>query len=219
MNDFRGIVGRQVETILHALRSHKELRCREIERAARERADLLRRQSRREARDRVHEAVAEERKRRETAVVQARHQLETEARRRIQARYRELLGRAWPRLVTELNERWQRAEERGQWCELVIDEASRLFAADDWLVEHPDPANGAWSSADTKRLSAALGERNIQDVDTRADPDLEAGLRIRRGGACLDASVAGLLARRAAVEGRLLAQWETGAAQMTRSAE
>lgn len=219
MNDFGGIVGRQVETILNALREQKELRCREIERAAAARADELRRQSRSEARERVHEAVAEERKRREMAIVQARHRLETEGRRRIQARYRELLGRAWPRLVTELNERWQRADERGQWCELALDEAARLFTADNWLVEHPEPANGTWSSADTERLSAALDRHNIDGAETRAVADLEAGLRIRRGSACLDASVAGLLARRAAVEGGLLAQWETEAAQMAGSAK
>jgi hypothetical protein len=42
----------------------------------------------------------------------------------------------------------------------------------------------------------------------REDAGISAGLRIRLGSACLDATVDGLMADIHAVEGRLLAAWE-----------
>lgn len=211
MSDFEGIVGRQAEALADVLREKKERRCREIVAEAKQRAKKLTRDSRRDARERMHEAIDEERRRRQRAIIEARRRLETAERKRIQARYQELLGLAWPRLVLELKRRWSEAGDRAAWCELVVDEAATLLGKNGWTVVHPAPGDGAWSTDDDNGLADMLAARDVTDAEYRPDSDLEAGLRIRRGGARLDGSIDGLLAHRPGIEGRLLACWETQA--------
>jgi hypothetical protein len=196
-----------------------EQRRRDILRQARARADEVVRDSRRAARARVHEAVTEERRRRESAVLEARQRLDTEARRQVQRRYRHLLGEAWPELTRELAARWAQPEARAEWCELLLEEAGDTLGGDGWIIEHPHPKTGAWSRDDERRLEKALAARNLPAARFRADAEVDAGLRIRRGGACLDGTIAGLLARRTAVEGRLIAHWETASARAMQSPE
>lgn len=219
MSRFDSIVNRQVETLTGVLRQYKEQRCREILRKARARGDEVVGHSRRTARARVHEAVTEERLRRENALLEARQRLDTQARRQVQKNYRDLLGAAWPELHRELAARWARPETRAEWCELLLEEACHMLGGDGWIVEHPDPETGAWSPDDRRRLEDALADRNMWAVEFKVGPGFEAGLRIRRDGACLDGTIAGLLARRTAVEGRLIAHWEAAAAEATQLPE
>ena len=167
----------------------------------------------------MHEAVTEERRRRETAVLEARQRLDTAARRQVQRRYQQFLDLAWPALHRELAARWTLPEARAEWCELLVEEANRMLGGGDWIVEHPDSATGAWSQDDQRRLELRLGAHGIAAVEFRPDARIDAGLRIRRGGACLDGTIVGLLTRRTAVEGRLLAHWETVASTATPSPE
>jgi vacuolar-type H+-ATPase subunit E/Vma4 len=219
VNGFDGIVGRQVETLTGVLRERTNERCREIRQEAKQRADALLSQSRREARTRVHEAVLEERRRRERAIVEARHRLDSEARRQLQGRYKNLTDLAWPLLNRELTARWTRPGSRAEWCELLVDEAAQLLGKDDWLVQHPSPDRGAWSRDDQERLQELLAAHDIPTPELQPDTALEAGLRIRRHGACLDGTIGGLLARHAAVTARLLAHWEIEASRNRRTQE
>ena len=84
MNEFRGILELQVDTVLSALRAQQDMRCREIDSATGRRAEQLLSDSRRRMRERVHKAVVEERRRRETALLDARHRIETAGRRKVQ---------------------------------------------------------------------------------------------------------------------------------------
>jgi hypothetical protein len=219
VTSFDGIVRHQVETLTGVLREHTERRCREIRREAEQRAEALRSDSRREARRRVHEAVLEERRRRESAIVEAKQRLDSDARRQLQMRYEELVELAWPLLRREFAARWAESGSRAEWCALLIDDAARLLGADDWVVEHPDPGTDAWSPADSKQLGKALAGRGVQECRFRAVRGLDAGLRIRRGGACLDGTIDGVLAHRDAVTGRLLACWEIEASRPAEAKE
>ena len=219
MTSFDGIVRHQVETLIGVLRAHTERRCREIRREANQRADALLRDSRREARTRVHEAVLEERRRRASAIVEAKQRLDTDARRQLQMRYQELVELAWPLLNRELAARWAEPTSRAEWCALLIEDAVRLLGTDDWVVEHPDPATATWSRGDREQLGEALAARGVRKCRFRAAQGFEAGLRIRRGGACLDGTIDALLARRNAVAGRLLARWEIEASKAVQTQE
>jgi len=204
MNDFRGVLDLQVQSLLDALRMQREVRCREIESAAGRRCRQLLADSRRKLRARLHEAVAEERRRRDAELLQALHRLETEAKRRVQRQYRDLLHDAWPELVGELQRRWSTAAERRAWCEMAIDEARDRLAAERWQLQIP----ASWRDADTRWLRRAFRARGLPVPALQTDAAIGAGLRIRLGSAVLDATLEGLLARRAAVESRLLAAWE-----------
>jgi hypothetical protein len=204
MNTFRGILDLQIGSMLAALKAQQDRRCRDIESAVGHKADQLLAESRDRMRKRMHKAVVEERQRRETALLDARHRIETARRRRVQREYREFLQDAAPMLAAELERRWRDVESRRSWCETAIGEAAARLAGDTWTVEHP----GEWSGDDTKWLERAFELRELPRPVLREDTAIVAGLRIRLGSACLDATTDGLLANRRTVEGRLLAAWE-----------
>ncbi len=204
MNEFRSILDLQVESVLSALKAQQEMRCREIESATGRRAEQLLSDSRHRMRERVHKAVVEERRQRETALLDARHRIETAGRRKVQQQYRMFLHEAIPLLTAELAKRWRNDDARRSWCEMVIGEADGRLARDPWTVEHPC----GWSSEDTEWLEQAFRARGLPEPVPREDAGITAGLRVRLGSACLDATVEGLMANIHAVEGRLLAAWE-----------
>ncbi|MDH5501500.1 MAG: hypothetical protein OEY72_10420, partial [Gammaproteobacteria bacterium] len=148
MNDFHGILGLQVETLLGALRTQREMRCRQIIREAEKEQGELLRGSRRQLRERVHQAVVEERRRREMALLEARHRIQTAERRKKQAQYSELLQRAWPRLVAEIERRWSDAESRAEWCDMLLAEAVQSLPASSWEIVH----GSCWTGDDSARL-------------------------------------------------------------------
>lgn len=204
MTDFRGVVSKQVDVLLRALRTQQDYRCRHlIGDAEKQRKELLR-TCRRELRERVHQAVEEERKRRETALHETRHRIQTAERRDRQARYDELLQRAWPKLLAELERRWSDAASRRAWCDMLLHEAAQYLPAESWRIEHPE----LWSDEDTRWLTHAVRDRGLAPPSLHADPEGRMGLKIRHGTACLDGTLDGLLARRVSVQASLLGAWE-----------
>ena len=204
MKTFRGILDLQVQSVLGALKSQQDGRCREIESDAGHRAEQLLTDSRRRMRERVHTAVVEERQRRETALLDARHRIETRDRRKVQQQYRQFLQDAVPSLAAELAARWQDGGSRRSWCETVLGEAADRLAGDPWTVEHPPD----WSAEDTAWLVQTLADRKLPPPVLHEDATITAGLRVRLDSACLDATIGGLMANARQVEGRLLAAWE-----------
>ena len=204
MNAFDGILDLQVQSVIDALRAQQQRRCREIEIDASRKAEQLLADSRRRMRERVHKAVVEERQRRETALLDARHRIETAGRREVQQHYREFLHEAMPLLQDALETRWHDTGARRAWCEMVIGEAADVLPPAAWTVEHP----GNWSDDDTQWLQQAFAARGLPKPDLQQDTGIAAGLRVRLGAACLDATPNGLAAKPHVVEARLLAAWE-----------
>ena len=204
MNTFDGILDLQVQSVIDALRAQQQRRCREIEIDASRKTQQLLSDSHRRMRERVHKAVVEERQRRETALLDCRHRIETAARRRVQQHYREFLHEDMPLLADELQKRWRDTEARRAWCEMVIGEAADSLPPTAWTVEHP----AGWSGEDTHWLQQAFAARGLPKPELRQDTGVAAGLRVRLGAACLDATLEGLSAKLHAVEARLLAAWE-----------
>jgi hypothetical protein len=204
MTGFGGILDLQVQSVLDVLRAERDRRCREIRHAAAGRAEQLLADSRRRMRERVHRAVVEERQRRETSLLDARHRIETARRKAVQALYRDFLQEALPLLHAELERRWRDAAARRDWCAMVIGEASDRLPDVRWTLEHP----ADWTPDDAQRLAQDFADRGLPQPGFREDAAITAGLRIRLATACLDATLEGLLANRPAVEARLLAAWE-----------
>lgn len=204
MKTFRGILDLQVDSMLGALKAQQEQRCREIERATTRKAEQLLSESRDRMRNRVHRAVVEERQRRDTALLDARHRIETSERRKVQQQYRQFLHDAVPLLTAEFEERWRDNESRRSWCEMLIGEAAERLVRGPWTVEHA----AGWSAEDSSWIEEAFAARELPKPVLVEVADMTAGLRIRHGSACLDATLQGLMADIRAVEGRLLAVWE-----------
>ena len=99
---------------------------------------------------------------------------------------------------------WRQEDGRRDWCEAACELAARmLHAAAGLQVEIDAAAPGDVEGFVVRGLRAAGRAIELRPVQA-----LGAGLRIRVGRACMDATVAGLLSSRERVEAELLAELE-----------
>jgi hypothetical protein len=212
MNDVESLLEAQTTALLRRLGREQESRTRHIrDEAGTQAADIVHR-ARVEARTRVHQAVVDTRREDEMALARRRAARDTQARRSRQATLRELLDRAWQALPTALQSRWLDATARERWCDAACVSARRSLRHLDRLQVEVDPQ---WLAH-----VGPLARNRLEGpskVDVTATDGLGAGLRIRAGDACIDATVAGLLAARERIASELLAEFESQAA--TRRAE
>ncbi len=207
MNDVESLLEAQTTALLRRLGREQEARTRHIrDEAGTQAADIVRR-ARVEARTRVHQAVVDTRREGEMALARRRAALDTQARRSRQATLRELLDRSWQALPAALQSRWLDANARERWCDAACRSASRSLRHLDRLQVEVDPQ---WLAHVGPLVRSRLA--GPSNVDVAATDGLGAGLRIRAGDACVDATVAGLLAARERIASELLAEFERQAA-------
>lgn len=205
--------GRQaVDELVDHIRRTREQRCEAILREASDEADRIVQQARRKARRRVHEAAEKARADSWRRLRSARAQAETRLRQARHAATHEALEMAWGELQDALRRRWQDEEARRIWFRAALAQAARMLPPGTWHLEHP----AGWEPSEVADLiDEACSQQPGADVETAADDDMEAGLRLSCGGAVLDASLAGLLARPTRVQALLLAELEaTGATKV-----
>jgi F0F1-type ATP synthase membrane subunit b/b' len=182
----------QTVALLRRLAREQEMRTRRARDEAAEQSREIVRRARSEARARVHEAVLQTRRDIELAIARRKAAIDTRERRARQAMLRRLLDDAWQRLPAALEARWSDREARRAWCrsacaraaDALLDTGRRTVEIDPrWIEELGGIARAA--------LADTAGE-----VDVTPVAGLGPGLRIRGGRACLDATIAGLLAAR-----------------------
>jgi hypothetical protein len=162
----------------------------------------------RQARSRVHEAIAAERKRYAADVSAAEAQLHTRRRLAHQAREAAMVAAGWERLRSALSARWTDPDGRRRWAATHLERALEVLPRDAWEVRHPP----GWPEAERRELAARVVGRDGPAVAFVAEPSIAAGFRVRAGHNTLDATLDGLLADRKAIEGRLLHRLERAGA-------
>jgi hypothetical protein len=205
MNDAVTVLQAQTEGLLRRVAREQESRTLAIHGAAEEQARSIVLRARQEARARLRQAVEEERRQFERAVGERRAALDTAARRAEQATLRVLIEQAWRRLPQAIAALWSDPVARERWIEAACECAARsLRPQASYVVEFDaDAAPGAGPAA-----SGCLVRAGLEPVECVPVAGLGAGLRIRGGGACIDATVPGLLASRERVEAELLAEFD-----------
>jgi vacuolar-type H+-ATPase subunit H len=205
MSTPQSIVEAQTEALLRRLAREQESRCRRTLDAAREQARSIVARAWEEARLRLRQAVDEERRDVDKALADRRASLETVRRRAEQSVLRELMDAAWSDLPQTLVAAWGQPERRQEWCSAACRLAARTMPNGAGFIIELD----ASEPEETARMaSAGLLAGGSAAVETRRVASLGAGLRIRSGRACVDATVPGLLASRERVESELLAELE-----------
>ncbi|HVN46816.1 MAG TPA: hypothetical protein VMT66_16425 [Steroidobacteraceae bacterium] len=196
----------QVQGLLELVERRREQRTGEIcaQRDAQVREIL--RTAKAEARESLHQAVARERARMSQGVRQAEARAELETRQRAQRETLTLLRQMWDRAAAALESRWSAGRQRSAWLTAAVCEAGRLFPERSWSIEH---AAGLGHEEQSRAEAQAL-DAGAREISWQLAPQLRAGLRVRTSGACLDASVAGLLAQRADIEARFLCEYVLG---------
>lgn len=196
------IVQVQMEALLRRVAREQEMLSRRARDAAEEQSRRIVSRAREEARARTRQASEEARMTVERALGDRRAALETAARQREQSLLRELMDTAWAALPGALVAAWQEPAKRHEWCETACALAARIVMGDGPFTIELDAAAPDGPDEILGRCLSAGGE----SPTVRRLEGLGPGLRIRRGLACVDATVPGLLASRERVEAELLAE-------------
>jgi vacuolar-type H+-ATPase subunit E/Vma4 len=196
----------QTTALLRRLAREQESRVRRVRDEAAAQAEEIVRRARAEARARVRQAIAETRRADDDAVTRRRAALETESRRARQGTLRELLEHAWLALPAALQSRWSQDDARQRWCDAACAAAGRSLLQLEHVQVELD-ANDATTLGPV--IAARMAPRS--SVTVLAVAGLGAGLRLRAGNACVDATLPGLLAARERITAELLAEFESRA--------
>jgi hypothetical protein len=197
------VIASQAQALIALLQHDQAESCaREAEMAATRARDTLR-AAHREARRLVHEAVPDERSRREIALAQARAGVETRRRQTAQREASRVVDAAWKCMPGTLRGLWQDAAHREAWCRAAIAGAARVLQTERWEIR----SAAQTSPAELQRLGDVARAAGVREVQARVLPDIDAGLAIGSAGATFDATLAGLLSVRQAIEAELHAQY------------
>ena len=190
----------RTDALLAAVEQYRAQRCAALLDPARAEARAVLKAALADARRRVTTAIDEERRRLRHEVGAVEASLSTERRLVAQQRAVRQLGRAWTALRARLIARWTDAPTRRVWVEAHLARAVDCLAHDTgWRIRH----HPAWQEDERRAAAGRLAARGIRAV-FEPDASIAAGFVAACGHNVLDASLDGLLADRAALEGRLL---------------
>ena len=197
------VLDMQVDAMLQRVSQHRDGRVREIEASTASQTRAIVHGARAEARDSLHQAIVHERARIAQGLQQAEARAELEARGRAQQQTRTLLAHMWEHIADALEQRWRADSTRSAWIAAAVENAGTLLGGRSWRIEH-----AAGVSATDRRRSEELGRaRGAREIEWQREPQMRAGLRISAPGACLDATIEGLLVQRVDVEAAFLSEY------------
>lgn len=189
------------EEMLQLVRDYQRDQCQAAYAQARVTATQLLQTAHRTARQRMHARIQELRSNLARQRARAAAELATVERSHRSRCDAALIEGGWGPLLRAMQRRWQDPAARLQWVEHLAARARTLLPAGDWQVFHPRD----WPVSEQQRF-AGLCHPHASIRQFVAQDEITAGLRLCADGACLDGTLAGLLADRAAVESRLLAE-------------
>jgi hypothetical protein len=191
---------KRTAALLALVEDFRARRCAELLDPAGEKARAILRGARAEGRRRVHTTIAEARQRLAGEIGAAQAQLATERRLAGQRRALQVLQQAWQQLRAALLARWRDEPARRRWLDAHLARALNALPHAHWRVEFAP----GWPPAEREALAARMAAAGVTGVSWQGCDDIDGGVRIRAGNNIVDATVDGLLADRAALEGRLL---------------
>jgi len=191
----------RTQALLDLVEQYRTRRSAELLEPAMAEARATRRAARAESRRRVTTAIAEERKRMALEVGTVEAALATDRRLASQRHAVQLLTDAWRDLRARLRMRWDDESSRARWTERHLKRALQAVPPTaGWLVQF----HRAWTEPERVRAQQWLDAHGGPAVRFEEDASIEAGFRIVGGHNVLDATLEGLLADRAQLQGRLL---------------
>jgi vacuolar-type H+-ATPase subunit E/Vma4 len=198
-----GALDAQAQALVQQVTDDRERRCAAIRAAAESQAQQIVRAARAAARHNVHNAVIQERARMDLGMRQARARADIEVRRRERQKSRELLEQMWAVIAAGLERRWREPALRRAWIDAAITQAAALLAGRAWLIE----VGADCTEQERSELTARARGSGAESVEYALHAAMPAGVKIRAGSVCVDATVPGLLVQRDAIEAVFLAEY------------
>ncbi|GKY88753.1 hypothetical protein [Sinisalibacter aestuarii] len=156
------------------------------------------------ARKRMHDEIGALRRARDEARRHEKARLDTARRQVRQREASRLIETGLPALEAAFATLWADPETREGWAQAAVAMAARRLIPGAWVIEHP----AGWDKAELQSIAKAAKAACGTAPELRADADLAAGLRIRDGAVCLDATTAALMDNPQELGARLLAEIE-----------
>jgi hypothetical protein len=197
----------RAQALLDLVEADRTERCAAIVDEARAQAAALRAEACAEARAQVRAAYAEQRLRVANALAAAEAELQTRRRLHAQRQVEALLALAWARLPEVLRMRWDDPGARDRWLAHALASARERLPRTAWTLQH----GPGWPDAERQALAARLEAELGHAPQFVEDARLGAGLRIAAGSNVVDVTLAGLLADRDEIGGRLIGLLEGSA--------
>ncbi len=193
-------VASRMDELIAMVQQDRDVKRREILDKANEEADRIVKNSHKNARLRVKEAVAEERRLFAEAENTAQARLETDERRKRLKESEALLQLGRAALREALMERWHNPEARKEWLAMVTEQAVEFLPDGEWEIVC---SQGVEAQEIQDMQSRIEKERAIKSFETN-DAGLVAGLKIGCNQAWVDGSITALLADSRAIDAQLL---------------
>jgi hypothetical protein len=191
----------QAQALLDLVAAWRDQECSRVAEAATQEAHRLRQEALVAARQQVHAAI--EAARHQEAHAQQMRQAEQAQQKRQRRQQEECrqLAAGMDLLRRDLLARWQHQPARAQWLQMARQQAAAILFHQHWQVEHP----AAWAEDEQAAFARAIEAEGQGSPRFIPCQELAGGVRICAGGACLDATVEGLLRDRGAIEAQLMA--------------
>ena len=203
------VLDAQVAALLQRVRDHGASKCGELQDQTQAQVRDILRDGRKQARKNVDQAVAGERSRIEQCQRRTQAALAAAERTRTAHRMQQLLETMWQKLPGALQSRWTDPQQRRSWWQAALRQALPLLSGRDWSIEHGADFIPGECETWLRQFVAGRSLTGPHSVAWRIDAEIPAGIRIRAGNACLDATIAGLLNDRAEIEALFLAEHGT----------
>lgn len=192
-----------MEALLQRVSDDRERRCAALRAASASQAREIVHAAWTEARNNVRNAVTQERARIDLGTKQAMARADIEAHRRERQKSRELLGRMWAMIADTLERRWREPPLRRAWVYAAMSQAAALVPGRGWLIV----AGSDWEAQDREEVINHAREQGAGAVEWSLDAATRAGVKIRAGNVCVDATVPGLLTQRDVIEAAFLTEY------------
>lgn len=191
--------------LLALIEADREARCRAILAPARQQAEARRAGARAAARRQYRGALELERAQLRVKAERGQALLEAAQHERHRRLARAAVEAGWTLLGPALAARWRDPQLRQRWLDAALAAARARLPAGAWRILHP----ASLAASETAALADSLARQGFGEIGFEVAAGIEAGIVVCAAGARLDATIAGLLADRAAVSGRLCYLWET----------
>lgn len=192
----------QVAALLALIDNWRDKECKGLADAAEQECRRIRNEARKESRKQVQEAIREARLQKAHAQqVRQAEQVQREAASRQQAGQR-LLAAGMDLLRQRLQARWRQSHTRAQWVQLALRQAMSVLPqqAQGWRIDHPS----TWPADEQTAFAREIQAQGRAAPQFNPCGQLEGGIRICAGGACIDTTIDGLLRDEVATKAQLL---------------
>ena len=193
-------IERQVRALLRVAEDYGAEHCSALLDAAGAKSRRILEHAHAAARSRLREALSDQRERLDAAIAEATTELVTQHRVSTQKRLAAALQASLPVLKQALHKRWWSPSARALWVEQHLKVAGAVLPPTGWTIVHPPD----WPQDEREEVRHRLQAQGIENPRFESDTALSAGIRVACGLNLLDASLDGLLADRALIDGRLL---------------